>query len=124
MDQAAVWNWTRRLRKLSSLKARGGAGHVREKNTIGRAALHPSIEIKERISTREAQSLHKSCRDRENGQQSLEASARRLRAVSLPRRSWWDNFPYSRRSRKWFYRRPRMLSCDLRARDRRASRQR
>src|SRR4030081_992018 len=29
------------------------------------------------------------------------AIARRSQAGSLPRRSWWGNFPYNRRSSKW-----------------------
>ncbi len=36
--------------------------------------------------------------------------ARRPLAISLPRRSWWGNFRYSRPSSKWFFLRPRKLS--------------
>src|SRR5208337_3667179 len=36
--------------------------------------------------------------------------ARRPPAISLPRLSWSDNFPYSRPSSKWFFLRPRKLS--------------
>src|SRR5260370_2530250 len=89
-------------------------------------AIHPKIEKQ----TDPPQKMHKVCANRAEIREKTTkpgelgapewrvkravsppraASARRSPAESLPRRSWWDNFPYSRRSSKWFFLRPRKL---------------
>src|SRR5258708_3135379 len=85
-DQAEAWNLTRKLKMVSSFQMSlpdepNARARARKAYHSDGRAIHPKIEKQTYLPSKDAQSLHKSCRDPGEGRANLEVAICNLKLV-------------------------------------------